>query len=679
MNRHGQTSQYSLLRPAASAVRTLYLNRPKQFDELIEGYPRMMAVSYVASPVLMLSLFERHGYEKMEILVGDNASMKQYKKDLRDADIEKTLRLVDLVRSGKLMIYLPSRKVVHSKFYLLEKADHSRVIVGSANLSETARKAVRQENYVVYWDLPKNDPLLNLFLRDYRSHMKNAVLFMEDLLELLESREDEAPDSVIKSWLQDEDDLRSVEDTEVARTLREISQLVLENDAAGAEITNVEADQDAVYVVVPGSVRTQEALERQLRPVNPQISGKEMRISKSGYADFVRTTCRVPLMAVDRQKNRVLMRMDHENEILSAPPEDAVRVDEDLAYLESYIETFRHGETLDLERVQMNVFEAFLSFVSAPFAHEFKKLKMSVDRYTIGPRGPKYLYIYGPSYNGKTNFLRFCLKVVTGRDIEPVAQEHFKKTSILAAKQFVTVFPLAFDDVAINSAIEPVLKHYWEVWWNAPFPTPQIIMCSNQPNPKEWAETRIKRVNFDVKFDLGNPSGAEALSRVLESRTDFFRWFSHGYLAKLDAPSEGIRRNLIVDEVRAAREVVLDLYRLAGRRVPSYFPRQPVEQIYDVDRIEWLELIETQVLKVEVSGRKIVARAAEMIPAYEVERYLRVLPQSVKANRKGHKIIIEGKDNYLKWVAAGRENRSLWNRIRAVISRSHRKSGSLNA
>ncbi|MFP3871162.1 MAG: hypothetical protein ACLFVT_09830, partial [Syntrophobacteria bacterium] len=455
------------------------------------------------------------------------------------------------------------------------------------------------------------------------------------------------------------------------QTLRAITGSALDVEkAATVEAAAEPEEKKSVYVQVPGSVRSLEALQKRLKPVAPLVSATEMKISKAEYARHVRKLCSVPLMGVDREKGAVVMRMDDALDVLSAPPEDPAQVDQGLAHLESYIETFRFGETLDLKRVQMNVFEAFLHVVSAPFAHEFKKLKMSVDRYTIGPRGPKYLYIYGPSYNGKTNFLRLCLKIITGRDMEPIAQENFKKTSILAARQYATVFPLAFDDVSIVTSIEPVLKHYWEVWWEEEVPAPQLIMTSNQPNPKEWAETRIKRVNFDVKFDHGNPAGAQALSKVLGARTDFFRWFSYLHLKKLDHPGDEVLRNLVVDEARAAREVIMELYELAGRPLPAYFPKRPVEQIYDVDLIEWLELIDTRVLSLEESGNKLVARAADTIPVYEVERYLRVLPQGVKAHRKGHSIIIEGKESYLKWVfsAGSPVRRSFWRRLKEKLS-----------
>jgi len=660
----------------SSGPHTLYLRKPGDFEGLISGFHGIKAVSYVASPSLMYNIFDKYGFRNMEILVGENISMSHYKKDLENKQIGFIQQLMHLVREGRLSVYFPGSKTVHSKFYILEGREVQRVIVGSANFSETASKAVRQQNYVVYWDFPDStDPLLKRFWQDYREHLKHSKRFLDDLLKLAESRE-ESEETVIRTWLsQDVGQVRDIVESESSRILADLSRQALESEEeAGGEpledpVGGDPPDQEDIRVVIPSDSKTRESIEKKLQPLSPTISRSELRLKRKDFSEYVKKTCGVPLMGIDKERRRVRLHTGDRVLERSASPVDPSEVAKGLGHIEEYVESYEFGESINPRRVKMNVFEALLYVLSTPFAHEFKSMKKRVDMYS---RGPSYLYLYGPSFNGKTNFLRFCLKVITGEHLEPIPQEYFNKTRIMNARQVGTVFPLLFDDVHIPSGsnLETVLKNYWEVWWDAGHPVPQIVMTTNRFNPPEWANTRIKRINFDVKFDQQNIRASETLNRLLVQETDFFKWFAHGYLERLDRPAEAIKEDLLVDELSLARRIVSDLYALAGRELPDYFPDQPVERIYDIDRMEWLELFEAGALRQEEMVNKIIVQAEKTVHAYEVDKYMRLLPQGVKAKRKGHAIVIEGKDKYLEWASTGEERKGFWRRLARKMKRS---------
>ena len=661
-------SQLSLFPQHSSGVQTLYLQKPKDFEELISGFKEIKAVSYVASPSIILSIFEKHKFERMQLLVGENISMKHYKKDLENKQISQIQKLMHLVRERKLSVLFPKNKTIHSKLYILSRNDEYRVIVGSANFSETAAKAVKQHNYVVYWDLRGNDPLLERFIEDYKAHLKNSRLFLDDLIKLTESREEDE-ETIIRTWLsQDVGEVRDLVESETARVLTDLTRQTLDaverKDDPGQGEEETEPDAGEVTVVIPSDARTREGIEKKLQPLRPSIARSELKLSARDFSDYVRRSCGVPLMGLDKAKRKVFLHMGEHKDVLSKPVESASaqELDQGLAYIEEYVESYGFGESIDRQRIQTNVFEALLYVLSAPFAHEFKRMKKQVDMYS---RGPSYLYLYGPSFNGKTNFLRFCLKLITGRHLEPIAQEYFNKTRIMSAKMYGTVFPLLFDDVNIGSGsnIETVLKNYWEVWWTPGHPVPQIIMTTNRFNPPEWANTRIKRINFDVKFDQKDIQASETLNRILSTECDFFKLFAHAYLERLDQPVDRIKEDLLVDELSLARKIFLSFYEDAGRPVPSYFPQVPVDKIYDIDKMEWQELFETKVLTQEEQASKIFVHADKTVNTFEVDRFMRLLPQGVKAKRKGHTIIIEGRDKYMQWMDTVGGRKGFWRKL----------------
>ena len=75
---------------------------------------------------------------------------KAYRNDLERKGVEVTDQLAELVEKGTLRIFVPTR-TIHTKLYILERADIVRVIQTSANLTATAQEAKSQKS-------PNNTP-----------------------------------------------------------------------------------------------------------------------------------------------------------------------------------------------------------------------------------------------------------------------------------------------------------------------------------------------------------------------------------------------------------------------------------------------------------------------------------------------------------------------------------------
>jgi hypothetical protein len=150
----------------------------------------MHAVSYVVSSDLLNEFFEKRGYEEIEIVVGDNMTEPLLRQELQNKPIETIESLADLAAMGALRIMVPKR-TIHTKLYILEGAGNFRIIQTSANLTDTARKAI-QINYTWYADLPSNHPFIRQAFADYNLHRKNCSLFMEDLAGLIKGKKQDS-------------------------------------------------------------------------------------------------------------------------------------------------------------------------------------------------------------------------------------------------------------------------------------------------------------------------------------------------------------------------------------------------------------------------------------------------------------------------------------------------------
>ncbi|MBI4180768.1 MAG: phospholipase D family protein [Chloroflexi bacterium] len=616
-------------------LHTRVIKQQKDFDSLFDGFGRMRAISYVISPDLLLEFFDKRGYSEVEVVVGENLS-ETYKKNLEQKGIEVTDQLADLVEKDKLRVFISAR-TIHTKLYILERDEIVRVIQTSANLTLTAQEA-RQINYAWYFDIPRSNPVLKQLEQDYESHLRGCTLFMEDLKNLLKQRPETDRKQSIEVWLKGA--ISEEQDMKIRDIFHDLSlSLVEASDAKEEKITVLQLPESGVQ---------RKRVEKLLKPLNPVSAGhNQMQINTPAYVRYVYETHHVPLLILSRERQELLFGLDTPMTVLTQAPPDANLVNQGLELMEAYLNTVDFGVvSADPAFVKRSVFEALLYIFFTPFAHECMKAR----RVKFGPlysRGPRFLYIYGPSQNGKSTFLRFALKLLTGRIIEPLSRQDFTKTGITNVRLTETAFPLVFDDVDQSRILrmEEVFKSYWERWWRDQYVSPQIVITSNSPRLREWAKSRVKRIDFDVQFAPSEAARGK-LARLFKEDNLIFRWFSYLYLNRLNADELASD-----DELLLARAVMRELYAKAKRSIPEFFPAEPIEKLYDPGRQDWRDLLyglHKATVKDE-GNRKLVTFAKDM-QLWEIIDYQGYLPQTIKYQRKGNTIIIENPKEFDKWL-----------------------------
>ncbi len=619
---------------------------------MFEGFTSLKAISYVASPDLLLEFFEKRGYTRVEILVGENLS-ESYRQSLDHKEIPVIERLAALVEKGSLRVLVPP-KTVHTKLYLLTNdVGATRVILTSANLTETARQASRQMNYAWYADLDSYHPWLKQVLEDYQEHQKDSELFMGDLVELLQKRQDTPSREIIEMWL------RGRVDEEVDQEVKKALQAISIGALQPMEIS----EQPVIAIQMPETSVSRKQVERFLAPVKPVGNRQEIRVDGGAFIRYVQESHGFPLMHVDIPNAAVRLGINGKVQLCTEAPSDKQAVAQALGHLEDYFNTVDWGQSPNVSLAKTSMAEALLYIFSAPFAHEFMKIKRRKFG-VLDTRGPRFLYIYGPSQNGKSTFLRFALKLLTGHNIAPFAGSEFSKRKIINALSIGTVFPLVFDDLApmLKGSFEEVMKSFWEVWWSAEAVSPQIVMSSNVYNLKDWTKSRLKRIDFDVHFSP-NEKNKEKLAEMFARENSVFRWFSHLYLAQMQ--SAEIAGD---DELFVARRVMKQLYALCGRPLPDYFPEEPIERLCDPGRRHWKDLLENlKNAKIRTEKDRLLVEFSEDLQHYEIREYQGSLPQTVKHRLRGKTLVIESPTEFNAWLFGNAARNGSW------ISRLFRK------
>ena len=284
-------------------------------------------------------------------------------------------------------------------------------------------------------------------------------------------------------------------------------------------------------------------------------------------------------MAVNLERNQITLAINGKVAIVNQELGEPEAINRALEHFERYLATVDLGHSLDKPLAKMAMFEALLYCLAAPFASEHMKIMRRAYGVHSGGRGPRFLYLFGRSSNGKSTFLKFALSLLTGHLTLPLPSDDFKKSTLSNAAAVGTCFHLVFDDVGATkrSGFE-TMKLYWESWWSDDRVLPQIIVSSNNHSLHPWLRTRVKRVDFDVHFTETSETKI-ALRKIMEEPNPLFPWFATSYLRLLrqaEQPND--------DELHLARKAMHELYDRAGRDLPSAFPDRPLELIHNPGR-----------------------------------------------------------------------------------------------
>ncbi len=602
--------------------------RPKDFEALFDGFDIMKVVSYVASPTLLSEYL--NSYKVIELVAGSGDDSLPIDKQLKGSLKGRTDMVRELMKheeEGRLRIYIPEGRIVHSKFYMLygSSSNKARVIVGSANFTQNARR--HQENYQDCWDLEVDSSILQSYEKDYESIRQSSHLFLETLRH--RTAELATPEDVsleIERWISHEPDEEAKElvNIEVARSLSaSVAEAVAKPDAA------------SFRVVLPQSRGARKRLERLLAFENPET------MPRSAFLSQVRKIVPLPLMTLPQQGELLLCIGDQTVKRSASLPNDKETVNAALKMIEAYIETFRYGHSPNIEYVQSCVYEAILYMFTCPFAWKWMAMKQEQVG-EVDKRGPRFLFIMGPTRNGKTTFLNFALRLIAGKSIEPLAGSDFTVSRVKATQLTGSIFPLVYDDISrIN---EEVVKNFWERWYLSAVPSPQVVVTTNRPL-ENWAKSRAIRLNFTTSFE-GSMAEKQELNRIFKYDNRLFEWFAGLYLTHL----RDERHELSDDELELGRRVLDEIYGYAGRERPRFFPDGPIDKRYDQDMIEFRNYIKMKNPVKKEEGNQITLKFGPDMEKSDVRLICSLLPASTNPEQVGATIRIRDAQAFNEWT-----------------------------
>ena len=424
---------------------------------LFDGYDRIRILTYSAGVSAIVRLLDKHGFNDFECVFGCEGTLRTLKdimafqqvaigdtraaiKNLSD---ERHIFILSRVREGQARFRVLRKQIAHAKLYLLENAesDKTRVLLGSANLSETAFGGRQSETLVCFDD---DDAAWAHYLGMYERIRDQA----SDEIPLPPERVEQAEINLVEVPILDASDH---------------STLVIDS----TESENTQGY--IVHINVPTQIERIERMKAAIPPVisniiPPARNGKQ-QITREIRREIVKEHSRIRVVQSEEETDHRELSIDREAKTVSLfgepyslePDPVAVRRDAQLLvdFFGNYEGTFEGG--MGVERLQHDYFILWSWLYFSPFMCDMRTLA-GHDGDVF--RFPSFAIVYGKPSCGKSSLIDTLMSSMFGRAYN-VDKREFTKTRLRDIQYAYKRFPAVFDDIgrpAIRNHGEDVIK-----------------------------------------------------------------------------------------------------------------------------------------------------------------------------------------------------------------------------
>ena len=413
--------------------------RVETFDlGLFGGFKCLRALTYTSSIPMILNLLRDFDFDDFECIFGHNGVLSRDAADilsfqkvvderlskgfvgLKGISEERRQVIYNRAAEKTARFYVVKDAIAHAKIYLLEGEGRRRVIVGSANLSETAFSGRQAETLIVFDD---DEAAWTHYTGQYCAIKDIATSH-------LPLREKPVPAELIP--IQEMPALREAE-----------------SEPAGISIYVPAAGEEEADYTLP---RILAQVER-IRPVQARALA-EQRPNRDGHlrldSRIVRQMTRLAISRQDQEDEGPKTFLSFSggrfdlsgNEMnLEADPEE---VRSDVKALLEFFANYENGFVGDIPRLQRDYFTFMCWFYISPLMCDLRNLALRQNVYSFDQ--PMFAVLYGQSNCGKTSLIETLMASMFAYP-RIMENQYFTRSNLRSLQQAYRRFPVVFDDV----------------------------------------------------------------------------------------------------------------------------------------------------------------------------------------------------------------------------------------
>ena len=346
---------------------------------------------------------------------------------------ERRQALFDLVASDRARFFVVKDKIAHAKIYLLERDDLCRVVVGSANLSETAFSGRQAETLIVF---DNDDVAWGHYTAQYEVVRSVAA-------SRLTPRHKPIPAELIP--VEEIPALKEVKERQ-----QDVRMYIPADSEQEAEVSLPRVLETVLKVSAP--------IRRTLADVRPGKNG-QVAITPRTVKEMITISRSRP--SEDDRPNVYLSYDGREFNLsgevmgLEADPED---VRGDVARWIEFFGNYENGFKGDVPKLQRDYFTFMSWFYFSPLLCDVRNFALRSGAFSF--EQPMFAVLYGSSNCGKTSLIETLMDSMFSHP-RIVETDKFTRSNLRFLRETFKRLPVVFDDVTrdrFNRHAEEVIK-----------------------------------------------------------------------------------------------------------------------------------------------------------------------------------------------------------------------------
>jgi len=574
----GLDDHESLTRDSGLSIVHARSEHVEPFDvNLFAGFTSMKALTYTASIGMIVRLLNEFNFDNFECVFGHGGIVRPEISDVLafqavvqeqlskafigvETSDERRQALFDRVADNTARFFVVKDKIAHAKIYLLEREDLRRVIVGSANLSETAFSGRQAETLIVFDD---DDTAWSHYTAQYEAVRSVAT-----------SRLTPSDKPILAEHI-------AVEDIPALKQVEETQQNV--------KIYVPPEQEEHFEVSLP---RVLETVIKVAGPLRRALAG--VRPDRSGDVDITPRIVKESITisrsrAHDEDEPQVYLSYDGRDFTLSGEIMDLTTnpadIRGDVARWLEFFGNYESGFRGDIPRLQRDYFTFMSWFYFSPLLCDVRNFALRSNSFSF--EQPMFAVLYGSSNCGKTSLLETLMASMFSHP-RIVGTEHFTRTSLRGLQSAFKRLPVVFDDVTrdrFNRHAEEVIKQDYIQYGE--YPGFALSMNAEARNFRDEIVKRCLMIYTRTSLPGDQTATRHRLQRSIAQIRDgmttaLYREYLRRMVAHLNEIKGSERESLAnVDVLEDSSRVLCDIFREhlpEGGKLPDWCSPMTLEE-----------------------------------------------------------------------------------------------------
>ena len=641
-------------------------------EELFDAtkFTRIRAVSFVASPKFFFKMTK--DFEDIQLIFGieDGHVAGSFITGLQALlAIDERINLFqslpeevqERIRAERYQVrYSKKNDPIHSKIYLLDGKEETRVMLGSANFTEQAFSQRKQYEELLVFD---NSPLFDLYEQRFNEIYEETVDFVPEKYKhnfIGEPINVADPDQLFDALMEEVTSGKVL--TEFTET--QIEELTEASQQANSNTEQIESVKQLIEVITKKDRKTGNHIilpPAQLDKKNITIKSKLSRLNKRTEEVDTRG-----FIEYNDSNHLLYKKADEENMFLFSKCASKEELRRQLKLIHSFIDAYKTYTVQSSTDTQTRIFEAILySFMSVHVWKIRDHYVLEEGRESVRRNIPLFLVLAGRTSSGKTSALEF-INLLLGNTQSYLSYEQISKKNMIVDLFYTSnVSPILVDEVDskffTSTAADKGERLIKDVTNNLDSKHPVFICTTNTTNFDATAQviSRIYYLQIDNTFD--KQKQAESSKFLGDIRSEVNSTLYQDFTERL---ADRIKHHEVFytaeDYLFIAREIFKEYHTECELELPKWFSTQKFDDYNERGKKIWRELFISNKEAFDVRNDNTVYVRSEVLgkrTKREREEIINYLPP--ESILEDNTVLILNKEIFMSFINE-RSNKAFW-------------------